>query len=83
MSKIKSEPAEAVRKKFPLLIEQAHHGKPTIVTKRGRPYAAIMPIAGVREEKGRIDIRNLRGSGKGLWGHDSLATIRKMRSEWR
>jgi prevent-host-death family protein len=83
MSKIKSEPAEVARRKFPALIEQAHHGNATIVTKRGRPYAAIVPIADVPEEKGRLDIQNLRGSGKGLWGRDSVATIEKMRGEWR
>ena len=83
MSKIKSEAAEAARKKFPSLIEQAHHGKSTIVTKRGRPYAAIVPIADMPQGRGRLDIQALRGSGKGLWGRDSAATIRKMRREWQ
>ena len=83
MSKIKSEPAEAARKKFPSLIEQAHHGKATIVTKRGKPYAAIVPIADMSQAPGRLNIQSLRGSGKGLWGRNSLTTIEKMRREWR
>lgn len=83
MSRTKSEAAEAARKKFPALIEQAHHGKATIVTKRGRPYAAIVPIAHLQESKGQLDIRSLRGSGKGLWGRNALTTIEKMRREWQ
>lgn len=83
MSRIKSEPAEAARKKFPLLIEQAHHGKSTIVTKRGKPYAAIVPVADMPQGQGRLDIQGLRGSGKGLWGRNSLATVEKMRREWQ
>ena len=83
MSRIKSEPVEAARKKFPSLIEQAHHGKPTIVTKRGRPYAAIVPIADMSQGQGRLDIQSVRGSGKGLWGRNSLTTVEKMRREWQ
>lgn len=83
MSKLKSEPAEAARKNFPSLIEQAHHGKPTIVTKRGRPYAAIVPVGDILQGKGSVDIKSLRGSGKGLWGRSSLAAIDKMRREWQ
>lgn len=83
MPRIKSEAAEAARKKFPSLIEQAHHGKSTIVTKRGKPYAAIVPVGSVPQGKGRLDIQALRGSGKGLWGRNSAAAIEKMRREWR
>ncbi|HYH43002.1 MAG TPA: type II toxin-antitoxin system prevent-host-death family antitoxin [Burkholderiales bacterium] len=83
MSRIKSEPAEAARKKFPLLIEQAHQGKPTIVTKHGRPYAAIVPITDIPQGKGQLDIQSLRGSGKGLWGRYPLTTLEKMRREWQ
>ena len=83
MPKIKSEAAEAARKKFPSLIEQAHHGTATIVTKRGRPYAAIVPIAKLMEGKGRLGIQSLRGSGKGMWGRNAQDTIEKMRREWQ
>ena len=83
MSKIQSEAAEAARKKFPTLIEQAHHGKATIVTKRGRPYAAIVPIADMMSGRGRLNIQSLRGSGSGLWGRNARAAIEKMRREWQ
>lgn len=82
MPRIKSEPAEAARKKFPSLIEQAHHGTPTIVTKRGKPYAAIVSIADLPQSQGELNIQSLRGSGKGLWGRNPAATIEKMRREW-
>jgi prevent-host-death family protein len=83
MPRIKSEAAEAARKKFPSLIEQAHHGKATIVTKRGRPYAAIVPVTDAPSGQGQLDIQSFRGSGRGLWGPNVRASIQKMRREWR
>lgn len=83
MSKTRVEGVEAARRDLPSLLEQAHQGKPTVVTKRGVPYAAIVPLSDLPRSRGRIGIRNLRGSGKGLWGSDSRAAIEQMRREWR
>jgi prevent-host-death family protein len=75
--------AEQARKHFPALVDQAARGEATIITKHGKPYAALVPASYLAENKARVDIRALRGSGKGLWGRSIQRTIRSMREEWR
>jgi prevent-host-death family protein len=74
--------AEQARRNFPALVEQAARGEPTIITKHGKPYAALVPASYLSQNVGRVDIRSLRGSGKGLWGRSVKRTIRSMRDEW-
>jgi prevent-host-death family protein len=79
-----SEPIGAMdaRKHFAELIDRAHRGEPTIVTRHGVPWAAIVPI----EEAGPKDrvagLVDLVGSGEGLWGDDPAETIEALRGEW-
>jgi prevent-host-death family protein len=75
--------AEQARRNFPALVEQAARGEPTIITKHGKPYAALVPASYLGQNVARVDIRALRGSGKGLWGRSIKRTIRSMREEWR
>jgi prevent-host-death family protein len=74
--------AEQARRNFPALVEQAARGEPTIITKHGKPYAALVPASYLSQNVG-VDIRSLRGSGRGLWGRSIKRTIRTMREEWR
>jgi len=37
--------AERARAHLPDLLDDAHQGASTIITKRGRPYAALVPLA--------------------------------------
>jgi prevent-host-death family protein len=83
MSKTKTKGVEVARKSLPSLLEQASRGTRTIITKHGAPYAAIVPVSDLLQQGTGVDIRALRGSGKGLWGANSRATIQKMRREWR
>lgn len=48
MSKAATMGAEEARKMFPSLVESASRGKTTIITKHGKPYAAIVPVAQAR-----------------------------------
>ena len=75
--------AELARKHFPALVEQAARGEPTIITKHGKPYAALVPASYLTQNEAGIDIRTLRGSGKGLWGRSVKRGLNAMRSEWR
>lgn len=74
--------AEAARKRLPELLERAHAGKPSIIKKRGVPYAALVPL------DQRIDLSvsggllALLGTGSGLWGMDITETITEYRDEW-
>lgn len=72
--------AEEARANLPALLERAHHGSPTVITKRGRPYAALVPVP-VSKEK-RSTFLTLAGTGKGLWGRRPSERITAMREEW-
>jgi len=78
----KSYGAEEARTKLPELLERAHRGQATVITKHGRPYAALVPAAKTLALKPRLKFLALAGSGKGLWGRGSAKTVDRMRDEW-
>ncbi|MBX3273732.1 MAG: type II toxin-antitoxin system prevent-host-death family antitoxin [Sandaracinaceae bacterium] len=73
--------AEEARARLPDLLERAHHGKSTLITKRGRPYAVLAPVPEARV-RARVSILALKGSGAGLWGSSASETVAAMRDEW-
>ena len=72
--------AEEARATLPELLDAAEDGKTTIVTRRGKPVAAITPARAALRQKPFPD--DLIGSGRGYWGDDSTRTIDAMRDEW-
>jgi prevent-host-death family protein len=74
--------SEAARAKLPELLELAHHGSPTVITKHGRPYAALMPISAMNASRRPISVLSLEGTGAGLWGEDSVRAVAQLRDEW-
>lgn len=74
--------SEDARNALPRLLQQAEGGRTTVITRRGRAVAAIVPMdemgAGARQQP----LRDLLGTGKGLWGRDSRSTLRRLRDEW-
>jgi prevent-host-death family protein len=82
MARTKTCGAEEARATLPDLLEQAHRGRVTVITKRGRPYAALVPAARLGAGTRRLSLLSLRGSGAGLWGDDSRVAIAAMRDEW-
>lgn len=82
MSRIPKEGSEEARKRLPALLERAHRGKPTLITKRGQPYAAIVPVAALNRHQAGISIRELRGTGKDFWNKNVPAWIKRIRGEW-
>ncbi|MEH2562108.1 type II toxin-antitoxin system Phd/YefM family antitoxin [Bradyrhizobium sp. AZCC 2289] len=75
--------AEEARNQLPDLLDAADKGRSTIITRHGRPVAALVPI----EAYGAAVIRQqplmpVTGSGRGLWGKNSTRTLRKLRDEW-
>lgn len=82
MAKPRRTGAEEARNQLPSLLNEAAKGRATIITRRGRSVAALVPIDGLLgrpRQKGLID---LIGSGKGLWGTDSRRTLQRLRKEW-
>lgn len=81
MSK-KSYGAEEARAKLPELLERAHRGVATVITKRGEPYAVLAPVTALRSTRRGPTLLALRGSGRGLWGTDPAKTLADLREEW-
>ena len=73
---------EEARKNLPALLEQANRGHPSLVTKHGRVYAAIVPPHYLQQGKRGPSILTLRGSGKGLWGRSIGRAVERLRAEW-
>ena len=83
MSKTATMGAEEARKMFPSLVESASRGKTTIITKHGKPFAAVVPVAQVRASKRPGEnFLGLRGTGKGMYGNDVARYIDELRNEW-
>jgi len=70
------------RKELPALLEAAERGRSTIITKRGRPVAALVPFDAYRLSGAQQPLTTLKGSGRDLWGKSSARTLRKLRGGW-
>jgi prevent-host-death family protein len=74
--------AEEARNQLPDLLEAAEKGRSTIITKHGRPVAALVPLDRLDASGNQQSLVPLLGSGRGLWGEDSAQTLRDLRDEW-
>ena len=74
--------AEEARNQLPDLLVAAEEGKSTIITRHGRPIAALVPIALYDTAVNQPSLLPLAGTGRGLWGRSSTRTLRKLREEW-
>jgi len=82
MSATRRKGAEEARSQLPDLLQAAEKGQATIITRHGRPVAALMPIAAYGTALRQQPLTPLAGSGRGLWGKDSARTLRRLRDEW-
>jgi prevent-host-death family protein len=73
---------EQARKRLSALLDEAAQGKVAIITKHGKPLAALVPLSYLTRQPARLDVLELRGSGKGLWGRSVCRTVSLMRDEW-
>jgi len=81
MKKVNTKGVEEARRAFPAILDAAAQGGTTIITRRGVAVAAVVP-ASVASRVRPISLLSLAGSGKGLWGADSLKTVARLRDEW-
>ena len=73
---------EQGRNTLPQLALRAFGGEPSVLTKHGKPYAAIVPLEMVkRAQMSKSSFSSLRGTGKGLWGDAPAQMIADMRDE--
>ncbi len=72
--------SEEALQQLPAILAAAH-GRSTIIIRHGRAVAAVVPTNAVKAAK-PASLLALAGTGKGLWGSNSVNTIRKLRDEW-
>ncbi|MCU0976556.1 MAG: type II toxin-antitoxin system Phd/YefM family antitoxin [Steroidobacteraceae bacterium] len=74
--------AEEARQQLPAILDAAAAGHTTLITRRGREVAAVVPAAAIKPVK-PASLVALVGSGRGLWGKDSGKAIADLRDEWK
>lgn len=82
MAKTARKGAEEARNQLPDLLDAAEKGHSTIITRHGRPVAAIVPLDTYEAGSRQQPLLPMQGSGRGLWGEDSRRTLRELRDEW-
>lgn len=82
MTKVSHRGSEDARKELPSLVEAAEGGHATIITRHGRPVAALIPVDAYYRCHRQQSLLPLEGSGRGQWGKDSNRTLGKLRDEW-
>ena len=81
---------EQARIQLPALVAQASVGVTSVITRHGKPVAAVVPMqaleqslaAKTRKRSCVNSVLSLRGSGKGLWGANPSQTVAGLRNEW-
>lgn len=74
--------AEEARNHLPDLLDAAEKGRSTIITRHGRPVAALVPMAEFEGSVHQQPLLPLAESGSGLWGKNSARSLRRLRDEW-
>ena len=73
---------EQGRNTLPQLALRAFGGEASVLTKHGKPYAAIVPLDMVKQaQRSKTSFLALRGTGKGLWDDAPAQMIADMRDE--
>ena len=77
---------EQARIQLPHIVSDAHAGLTSVITRHGKPYAAIVSIHELEKSRAVINaasgLLTLRGTGRGVWGSNVAQTIAEMRDEW-
>lgn len=82
MNQISQKAAGEARNEFLELLQAAECGQSTIITRQGRPVAALVPIETFESLARQKSILPLEGSGRSLWGKNSSRGLRTLRKEW-
>ena len=67
---------------LPKLAALAHAGQSSLLTKHGKPYAAIVSAEVLLISRRKPGFWAVRGSGRGLWGKSVARHIAQLRDEW-
>ena len=81
MAKPASKSAEEARNHLPDLLTAAENSRSTVITKHGRPVAAIVPMADFTAGYRQQSLIPVKGSGRGLWGQNNVQNLRELRDD--
>lgn len=70
------------RSTLPRLAALAHAGQASLLTRHGKPFAAIVAPEVLLASRPRRGFLALRGSGRGMWGPSAAAGVAQLRDEW-
>lgn len=73
---------EQARAQLPTLVSRAEAGGRSVITRHGKPCAAIVPVQDLALRAPGSALLALRGSGAGLWGAEAAAAVQTLRDEW-
>ncbi|HSV46388.1 MAG TPA: hypothetical protein VLJ58_11430 [Ramlibacter sp.] len=73
---------EQGRKQLPELAALAHAGQSSLLTRHGKPFAAIVAPELLLKSRRKPSFLALRGTGKGLWGTSAARHVAALRDEW-
>lgn len=77
---------EQARIQLPSIVANAHSGVVSVITRHGKPYAAVVPFKDLEKtravQRAASSLLALRGTGHGLWGPDVGQTVANLRDEW-
>ena len=77
---------EQARIQLPSIVAKANAGVASVITRHGKPYAAIVSIQDMEKSTSASSVASsvlaLRGTGRGLWGSSPSETIAQLREEW-
>lgn len=78
---------EQARATLPALVDGARAGRSSIITRHGKPVAAVVPLQALagtsRSSRRGSSFLALQGSGAALWSEDAARVVRQLRDEWR
>ena len=74
--------AEQARRHLAKLLDRAHRGEATIITKHGKPYAALGPLSAIPPAASVVSVSGLRGSAKHCWRDRPDKDINAIREDW-
>ena len=78
---------EQARTQLPHIAAEAHAGYSSVITRHGKPIAAVVPVplwqAQQASKVRKNGILALRGTGRGVWPTDAGQVVADLRDEWQ
>lgn len=84
MSPQQSYGLEQARIQLPTIAANAFAGVASVITRHGKPFAAVVPFAQLQNSHQGMNpgILALQGTGQGLWGPSASQRMDELRDEW-